>query len=149
MTAGCVGADLLADLLRQHGEARMRAQGTSMLPSIRPGDVLVIEASRIFNIPLGAIVLWRRGEQLVAHRVVGQIEQAPGRLQLVTRGDRQQYPDKPVGEEEVLGRVTMIQRGARTIVPSLQPAGGTRLLRYVSRFSDWPAGLLAACTRPR
>ena len=127
----------------------MRALGTSMLPSIRPGDVLVIEAAGVSEIPVGAIILWRRGELLVAHRVVEQIASAEGRVKLVTRGDRQQQRDEPIGAEELLGRVTMIQRGARTILPGSRPSAGARLLRRVSEFSDWPAGLLALRAFPR
>ncbi len=119
----------------------MRAQGTSMLPSIRPGDVLIIEAADVSEIPLGAIAVWRRGERLVAHRAVGRIAEA-GRVLLVTRGDRQQTSDEPVGEKDLLGRVTMIQRGAHTILPGPQPSASARLLRCISRFTDWPAGLL-------
>lgn len=125
----------------------MRALGTSMLPSIRPGDVLVIEAAGVSEIPLGAIAVWRRGEQLVAHRVVERITGADGSVRLVTRGDRQQQRDEPIGAEELLGRVTMIQRGPQTILPGLRPSAGARALRCVSRLTDWPAGLLALCTR--
>jgi len=35
---------LLAELLRRCGEARIRVAGTSMLPLIRPGDVLLVQA---------------------------------------------------------------------------------------------------------
>ncbi len=147
MSASALGADLLADLLQEHGEARMRAQGTSMLPSIRPGDVLIIEAADVSEIPLGAIAVWRRGERLVAHRVIEQMVSADGSLKLVTCGDRQQQRDESIGDEELLGRVTMIQRGPRTMLPGPQPSAGARLLRCISRFTDWPAGLLVLCTR--
>jgi signal peptidase I len=149
MAATALGAELVADLLQQHGEARMRANGTSMLPSIRPGDIVVIERAAIYEIPPGAIAFWRRGEQLVAHRVTERTADGSGNLQLVTRGDRQQHCDEPIAAAQLLGRVTWVIRGAYTILLEPEPSLGARLLRFISRFTDWPAALLVLCTRGR
>jgi hypothetical protein len=39
-----LGCELVADVLRAGGEARVRVMGTSMLPALWPGDILVIHA---------------------------------------------------------------------------------------------------------
>ena len=148
-TKTAAGSALVAEVVRGFGEARFRALGTSMMPSIRPGDVLVTERRRLSEVGVGAIVLYEREQALFAHRVVEQRCDASGRACLLTRGDRQWRADEPVWEENLLGQVTAIERGDRTLRPDARPSWGGRLLRLLSRLSDWPAGLLVLYHRAR
>ncbi|HXZ28689.1 MAG TPA: S24/S26 family peptidase [Terriglobales bacterium] len=136
-TPESVRCELLAETVRRHGRARLRVQGTSMLPSLRPGDLLQIECRLPAEIEAGAIVLYAREQRLFAHRLLRK--QVLGAL--VVRGDRLARPDPPVRPEELLGEVTWVQRGARGFAPARRPGWGAALLRLVSRFSDLPAGL--------
>lgn len=143
------GSELVAEVVRSFGEARFRALGTSMLPAIRPGDILVIEKRGLSEVEVGAIVLFERGHGLCAHRVLALGRDARGGPALLTRGDRQWRADGPVRKEEFLGQVTAIERGSRTFRPSSKPSWPGRLLRLVSHLSDWPAGILVLFHRAR
>ncbi len=107
---------------------------------------------------LGDLVLFQREGRFFAHRVVGAMQmpiddcqltiddcglpmadgRPPTRAFLVTRGDRLLRPDPPVPPDEVLGRVTLIHRGGRRIVPGLTP--WRRLAAWVLSHSE-------VCTR--
>src|SRR5579862_1193115 len=110
-----VKRDLAGDLLRSIGTLHLRATGRSMLPTVLPGDTLVIERidSEVFE---GDIVLFSRNRRFVAHRVVTKCFQAGGR-QVVTRGDALLTSDLPLSEDELLGKVSCIVRNGRCIEP--------------------------------
>ncbi len=143
------GSELVAEVVRTYGEARFRALGTSMLPAVRPGDILVVERRPLMEVEPGAIVLFERGQRLFAHRVLARCSDECGRSKLITRGDRQWHADEPVDEAEFLGQVTAIERDGRTLRPAAGPSWMARLLRLISHFTDWPAGLLVLFHRAR
>src|SRR5258708_30435290 len=62
--------ELAAQVLRSFGILRLQVTGLSMLPSVRPGDVLFIERRDLREIAAGDIVLFARQGKLVAHRVL-------------------------------------------------------------------------------
>jgi len=81
-----------------------------MLPTIWPGDTLVIDRVSRAEVLEGDIVLFGRDRRLFAHRVVKNKSSA-----LVTRGDSMRAPDSPVDEGEFLGRVSSIVRNGRFV----------------------------------
>ena len=114
-------SDLVAECLRRFGYARLRVTGSSMLPSIWPGDVVHVEAAHPESLELGDIVLFRRGARLFAHRLL----HSPAHKNLnlfVTRGDALPSPDPPVSSSDILGRVASIvalgRRGNRPALPA-------------------------------
>lgn len=119
--------DLFIEVLSSFGEARLAVKGTSMLPAVRPGDILNVRREFTENIVPGDIVLFARGDRLSAHRVVRTIENHQGSI-LVTRGDRLLRADPPVFNDELLGRVSAIKRGNRRI--------GVHLTRWC-RIAAW------------
>ena len=104
------GCELAAEVLRSFGSLRLRATGASMLPAIWPGDVLSISGHAATEALPGDIVLFRRDGKLVAHRVVARTIRE-GRVQWVTRGDNVEGNDDPVSSNEILGKITTIERG--------------------------------------
>jgi hypothetical protein len=114
-THGAAGCQLIADVLQLSGKANVRVTGSSMLPCILPGDILVVQRESLNRLALGDIALFTRDNRLFAHRVVdrGSVE-IP---YLVTRGDSLYEHDPPVLPHEVLGRVSSIIRGPRRIKP--------------------------------
>jgi signal peptidase I len=48
----------VSSLLRQFGEAQLRVAGTSMLPAIRPADILFVRQVDITRVTLGDIAWW-------------------------------------------------------------------------------------------
>lgn len=123
------GCELAAEVVRRFGEMRFRANGTSMLPSVQPGDVLTVRREAAGGLRSGEIILAQRGRQLVAHRIVGK----KGRS-LITRGDSLTENDAPFEESQVLGRVVAVTRGGRTVDPRLTP--GRLLTLVLLRRSD-------------
>src|SRR5262245_48670334 len=100
--------------LRWHRGVRMRVTGTSMMPSLRPGDVICVRYQEAAGSGLGDIVLFRRHGQLLARRVVRKIHNR-GEAYWITRGDNLPENDPPVSHEELVGRVTAVQRGTSRI----------------------------------
>ncbi len=115
-----VKCELAAQVLRSFGTLRFVATGWSMLPSLWPGEVLVVERIRENNdrdedrARVGDIVLVRRESGLCAHRVVAAAGTSEN-PQWITRGDALPAPDRPVGAKELLGRVAYVIRGGKLI----------------------------------
>lgn len=65
-----LGCELAAEVLRSFGELRFRANGSSMLPAVWPGDMLLVRSQDAAAVVPGDIVLFGRGGRLFAHRVV-------------------------------------------------------------------------------
>lgn len=103
-TSGC---ELVAEVARRFGEVRLRVTGASMLPVIWPGDVLCVRYFAIPDLQHGQILLYRRQEKLVAHRIT-RIH----RDSVITRGDSVHHDDSPVSSSEIVGQVvSVIRRG--------------------------------------
>src|SRR2546425_2667615 len=82
-----VKQSLAIEVLRRFGEARLRVTGSSMLPTVWPGDLVAVRRQSIGEIRRGHVVLFVRDGRFFAHRVVGKIRRQDRTL-LVTRGDR-------------------------------------------------------------
>jgi hypothetical protein len=108
--------NLAADILRAGGSIRLRALGTSMLPSIWPGDVLNIESMAPEYAVLGDIVLVERNHRFFIHRLIEKHNSG-----WITCGDSLPHNDLPVPPSSLLGKVSAIHRGHRVIVPKARP----------------------------
>ena len=75
--AAAVKCELAAEVLRSFGTLRFVATGWSMLPSLWPGETLVVEGvgegKDQDRVCVGDIVLVRREGGLCAHRVVAVV----------------------------------------------------------------------------
>jgi hypothetical protein len=140
-TTNATKCDLAAQILRSFGTLRLRVTGSSMLPSLWPGDLLLIHRQEFGRISTGDIVLFAREGRLFAHRVISSAGERGGE-QLVTRGDALRVPEPPVTSAELLGRVCLILRAGKWTAPraGLSP-GGILLAAFVKR-SARAAGLL-------
>jgi len=99
----------LRALLSAGHEARFRASGDSMYPSICSGDYLHIAPCAASDLRRGDVVLAATERGLTAHRIV-RIRVRGGALQVITRGDNALRSDRPVEPEQILGRVVHIDR---------------------------------------
>jgi hypothetical protein len=134
---------LAAEVLSRFGEVRMRVIGSSMLPSLRPGDVLTIRRCAMSAVESGAIVLFTRDGRLFAHRVA-----ARRNTHLVTRGDALEWQDPPVCQDQFLGQViTLTRNGRQRRPPSLTI--GRRIAAAVVQRSARARWLLVAGARVR
>jgi hypothetical protein len=108
---------LAAEMLRCHGTVRLKAWGTSMLPSLWPGDLLTIQSAGYDEVVPGDIVLVLRNKRFFIHRLVER-RRVQDCLSWITRGDAMPHNDPPAAASELLGRVSGIRRAHRSFVPS-------------------------------
>jgi hypothetical protein len=101
---------LLADLLRGGTPVQLEATGHSMSPFIRNGDVVTIEPLASRRPALGEVVALAPGGRLLVHRLVGW-----DRDRALCRGDVAANADPAASPDELLGRVTRVERGGRRV----------------------------------
>jgi signal peptidase I len=130
--AAAVKCDLAGDVLRSFGSLRFQATGWSMLPSIWPGDTLVVERVGCDQVQLGEVVLVGRDGRLCAHRVVSRAESS-GSPQWTTQGDAMPAPDRPVIEPELLGRVSHLIRAGNCIAVAAELSVAAKLMAKIVR----------------
>jgi signal peptidase I len=131
--------ELASEVLRSSGKLRLRVTGWSMLPSVWPGDTLLIERMSVDQVSEGDIVLFGRDQRLVAHRVVTKGPQDPG---IVTRGDSMAAPDPPLSGGDLLGRVSFILRNGKCIEPGRSLRFPERAVAALARSSNLAARLV-------
>lgn len=115
--------ELAVELLRCFGTLRLRATGRSMVPTIWPGDKLVIEPLRGGSVVPGDIVFFSRNGRFVAHRVV-----AADKEKIHTQGDATSRADAPVAYAELVGKVSLIVRDGKAIEPSRSQSAAGRVV---------------------
>jgi hypothetical protein len=104
-TANRLRAQLVREMLRTHGSVRLRVFGSSMLPTIWPGDVINIEACESSQLQVNDVVFYFRRHIAVVHRIRSRFENS-----FVTQGDALSRPDDQIASGLVLGRVVAIER---------------------------------------
>jgi hypothetical protein len=113
-----------------------RFGGTSMRPSIAPGQAVVVRCGERPRV--GDVAVFQRGDVLTVHRVVAEHEGF-----LLTWGDRNVIPDDPVdASKRLLGVVVALQRdGAWQPIPPAPDRWWRRaLLRFLLPASERVAG---------
>jgi len=118
--------ELATEVLRSGGAIRLQALGTSMLPSVWPGDVLSIEPAPGKDVVPGDIVLVVRDGRFFVHRLIEKRES-----HWITRGDSLPQNDPPLAEAQVLGKVSLIHRRTGDIVPKPRLAVFSRALAWM------------------
>jgi Peptidase S24-like len=130
---------LVAETLRNCGTVRLKAWGTSMLPSVWPGDLLTIQSVAHDEVIDGDIVLVLRDQRFLIHRLIER-RQDQSCISWITRGDAVLRDDPPAGTSDLLGRVTGIQRGDVILIPSRKVSRLHSLAMWVlcrsGRFRD-------------
>lgn len=133
--SAALGCELAGEVVSTFGEVRLRVLGTSMVPAIRPGDLVFVQRASLSEISTREIALYAREGRLFAHRVVARAGSSERPL-LILRGDRHRHNDPPVCSSELLGRIQFIERGHRRLDPAARPSLWQRLIGVVLRSSD-------------
>lgn len=105
--------ELMRAVLARGVPFRFRARGWSMAPFIRDGDVITVAPLVRSQPGIGEVVAFIRpeGEHLVVHRVVAHRGQA-----VFIQGDSvPEYADGVIPPENLLGRVTQVERDGRAV----------------------------------
>lgn len=129
--AHALKCEMAAEVLQSSGTLRLRVMGWSMLPTVWPGDTLIVELIDSAEVPQGEIVLFSRDRRLFAHRVVKNQSS-----DMITRGDSMPAPDSPVSQNEFLGRVSSIVRNGRHIEPRKTLGAGERAIASLVQRSE-------------
>ncbi len=134
--------ELAEKTLRLFGSLRLRVTGLSMLPSVWPGDLLLIRRQQMDQIYPGDIVLFACHGRLIAHRAVFKTDdlEAPS---LITRGDALPSQDSPISPAQLLGKVSGILRGGEWIQPSRRLSFGARTVAMLVSRSGRATAILA------
>lgn len=110
-----LATDFVQDVLAREGAAWVSAASSSMAPLVQRGDELRLAPFAAARVHAGAIVAFRRGGELVVHRV---LRRAPGGV--VTQGDALGEADSPVVWSRVIGRIVAIRTPLRA-APRARP----------------------------
>jgi len=129
-----VRLQLFRDVLQRFGRVRLCVSGTSMLPTLWPGDVVVVHRVDEAILQRGDVLLLQRGHRLFCHRLVRWVEH-DGRRHLCTRGDFLSSDDPLFPPDNLLGRVELPHR--RALASLVAP-----LLRAMARISQRPIAWL-------
>lgn len=107
--------DLSREILGRGNYLRFRAQGESMRPFIRDGDILEITPVNAKEIRLGDVIFYHvNGRRTIAHRVIKKLTQSDKPV-FVVKGDSNTGEGEKVYLEQILGKVRVIERKGRKI----------------------------------
>ena len=97
-------------LLAQGYSVRFRGEGTSMLPTIAPGEKIIVAPAHPGRVMRGDVLMFRCRGRLLTHRVAA-IQVGPcGEREFLLRGDAKGGFDAPVRQADVLGKVVGVER---------------------------------------
>jgi len=103
-------SDILNREIRKENNYEFSVSGNhSMRPLFKQGDILVLKTSKIGR---GDIIIFRDGDILCCHRVIGIIK-SNNKRDYITKGDYLFYRDKMITEEVVLGKVIGVKRNGK------------------------------------
>jgi len=134
-----VTRELADELLHSSGKLILRAAGRSMVPTIWPGDTLVVEPIGESSLQRGDIVLFSTKKRFVAHRVIAK---AKNRGPVTTCGDASLKPDAPVRQGDLLGKVAFVIRNGKCMQPARTLSGSQRAFASLLRRSETAARVI-------
>jgi signal peptidase I len=108
--------DLLAlskDILKRGKSIRFQARGWSMRPFIRDGDFITVSPVEDSALKTGDVVLYLGGgNQVIVHRIINKYKKER-RVTLLIKGDAGFGSAEKVDVQNILGKVTAIERNGR------------------------------------
>jgi hypothetical protein len=107
----------------QGSQGLCSVEGSSMQPTLFPGDEVIVDLERR-SFRRGDLIVFRAADQLVVHRV---IRPEP---RLLTSGDNAPSVDEPVSLDSVVGRVSLVRRDSRPL----------SMLSARQRLTNWLLG---------
>jgi signal peptidase I len=118
---------LFEDILRSGVNLRVRVTGRSMMPFLADGETLTIGRVSCCSLHRGDLILFRgQDDRPVLHRILQKRKSGDGTFYFLTKGDALTTFDGEIHEENVLGRVLLIERTL--------PSGKTRHMDMTSPF---------------
>jgi signal peptidase I len=119
--------------LRVGSTIRFAVSTQSMLPTLAPGDCVIVRGASAAQARVGEIVLIKTDAAWLAHRLIEQRRADEGTL-LVTKGDNCPDADGLWSAGRLYGIITMVERdGQRLNLISRRARGMNVLLAHLSR----------------
>ncbi len=122
------------------GRLRLTVTSDSMRPLLQVGDVVVVQAIDPAALRPGDVIVVQRGGEWITHRLVTIDEHG-----WHTHGDNTRDLDETASADQVVGRVTAIERGRRTI--DLQQPRRRAIDRQINRVQRVQLRVLAAARK--
>jgi hypothetical protein len=117
----CAQSPAVGRFLTEIGRLSFRASGFCMFPSIHPGDLLFVKPLPIERVRPGDIAVFRKGNRVLAHRVIDMTVDEAGTC-LLTRSDRSGGGhDGPIPEFDLIGVLEELERKGRRFAPTQTP----------------------------
>ena len=115
-----------------------------MLPTLWPGDVVLVKSPSSLRLGVGDIVLYRRGGRFFLHRLMALADRSNG--EFVARGDSMPQADAPGTPDEIVGVLEGVGRGENWVdVPIRLPVW----LRVAGSLLARSSGLVWVAMRVR
>jgi signal peptidase I len=125
-------AGLIRDLHAAGASARLRVSGGSMSPTIRDGDVVLIDPVTPAELRRGLIVAASIDGRLTIHRVIA-VRRKGGEIRVRLRGDNRVEADPWVGTAELVGKIDRLERDGRSLPARPTIPTTATLRRWVRR----------------
>jgi len=125
---------LIEEALRTHGSCRLRVSGSSMLPTLWPGELVLIERKPLSQIAPGDIVLYQRDGRFFLHRLES-LHIDPARVLIMIRGDAMPQQDPPVPVDQLLGVLAGVWRNGGWVPMPRRMSVASRGMAIVARRS--------------
>jgi hypothetical protein len=108
-------AELSAAILHSGVALRFRAQGGSMVPLVRDGDVVTVQPANPAQVRVGDLALCcTAADRVVVHRVIRKEAGGEG-FRFVVQGDAVSQPDGWIPAAQLYGRVLALERDGTRI----------------------------------
>ena len=132
-----IGMEIAESLLRDAIPVKARVGGTSMLPWLRAGDIVTLKNCPLDTVRKGDIVVFKRFEKLVIHRVIAYDNMIAG-IAFITKGDSCKHTDGYILPSDFLGKAFSYERkGSPTNLTDRKHLRFNRFLAAVSLYT-WP-----------
>lgn len=116
------------------------SQGSSMSPTLNPGDLLISRPRKATQVSLGDVLVFRYEGRLIAHRLIDFLPVGPGnvgaqRAFLITQGDALSESDPPIPADSLLGEVVLILPGFGWVALHARALA----IAFLGLYSAWAA----------
>jgi signal peptidase I len=123
-------------LLAEGKTIKVKADGYSMYPAVKPGSIIYVEPfDESTLLTPGDIIAWKRESGLVVHRLIRIASDKRATL-YITRGDSCLNEDQPVTSYQIAGRVFRIENpGVKPVTMSINKL---KVINYrINRLIVW------------
>ncbi|RKZ10988.1 hypothetical protein DRQ25_01110 [Candidatus Fermentibacteria bacterium] len=133
-------AELAAEVFSRSGTISFIALGSSMLPTLRDGDLLTAVPEDPFSIKQGDILLYRTGDDRAAVHRVSDVSRVSSHRELFLSSDSDPEDHYRISIEQVMGIIVSAVRDGKSIRIDSVPSGQkqTASARLIARLKSLP-----------